>query len=69
MDPHSGAPLHAELASVSVLCTSCMYADAWATALMVLGEARGVQLAKAKGLSAIFVVRNGDELREVTVGL
>ena len=69
MDPHTGAPLSSVLASVSVLCTSCMYADAWATALMVLGVQRGAQLARAQGLSAIFVIRDGDVLREVTVGL
>ena len=38
MDPHSGAPLLSTLTSVSVICTSCMYADAWATALLVLGD-------------------------------
>jgi thiamine biosynthesis lipoprotein len=69
MDPHTGAPLSSVLASVSVLCTSCMYADAWATALMVLGVQRGAQLARAQGLSAIFVIRDGDVLHEVTVGL
>ena len=69
MDPHSGAPLLSTLTSVSVICTSCMYADAWATALLVLGVERGSQLAKAQGLSAIFVLREGDELREITVGL
>ena len=69
MDPHSGVPLVSTLTSVSVICTSCMYADAWATALLVLGVERGSQLAKAQGLSAIFVLREGDELREITVGL
>ena len=46
-----------------------MYADAWATALMVLGLERGTRLAKSHGLSVIFVARKGDELHEVTVGL
>ena len=69
MDPKTGAPLASDLASVSVLCTSCMYADAWATALLVQGLERGRLMAKAQGLSAIFVVRDGAELREVTVGL
>lgn len=68
MDPHSGAPLLSTLTSVSVLCTSCMYADAWATALLVLGVERGTELAKAHGLSVIFVLREGDALREITVG-
>lgn len=69
MDPCIGLPSISELTSVSVLCTSCMYADAWATALMVLGLERGTRLAKAHGLSVIFVARKGDELHEVTVGL
>lgn len=68
MDPYLGAPLASDLASVSVLCATCMYADAWATALMVLGVERGTQVAIARGLSVIFVVREGDELREVMVG-
>ena len=69
INPRSGEPWLSALTSVSVLCTSCMYADAWATALLVLGVERGSQLAKAQDLSAIFVLREGDELREITVGL
>ena len=68
MDPHSGAPLLSPLTSVSVICTSCMYADAWATALLVLGVEAGSRVAREQGLSAIFVVREGDVLREVLVG-
>lgn len=68
MDPHSGAPLLSPLTSVSVLCTSCMYADAWATALLVLGVERGTELAKVHGLSVIFVLREGEALREIMVG-
>ncbi len=69
MDPSTSAPLQSNLASVSVLCASCMHADAWATALMVLGPERGRALAEREGLAAIFVLREGDELREVMVGL
>lgn len=69
IDPLAAAPLQNNLASVSVLCTSCMYADAWATALMVLGLERGRLLAEREGLGVIFVLREGDVLREVTVGL
>lgn len=68
MDPHSGAPLLSPLTSVSVICTSCMHADAWATALLVLGVEAGSRVARQQGLSAIFVVREGDALREVLVG-
>lgn len=69
LDPHSGAPLHNGIASVTVLTGSCLYADAWATALMVLGVERGVRLAREQGLSAVFLIRDGENISEVTVGL
>lgn len=69
LDPRSGAPLHNGIASVTVLTGSCLYADAWATALMVLGVERGARLAQEQGLGAVFLVRDGEQIREVTVGL
>ncbi|MNC39151.1 Thiamine biosynthesis lipoprotein ApbE precursor [compost metagenome] len=69
LDPHSGAPLHNGIASVTVLTGSCLYADAWATALMVLGVERGARLAQEQGLGAVFLVREGEHIREVTVGI
>jgi thiamine biosynthesis lipoprotein len=59
MNPKTGAPLENNLASVSVLAETCMEADAWATALMVLGEESGRQAAKRAGIDAIFVQRDG----------
>ena len=38
MHPATGAPLCNPLAAVTVVASNCMLADAWATALMVLGE-------------------------------
>lgn len=69
LDPHSGAPLHNGIASVTVLAGSCLYADAWATALMVLGVERGARLAREQGLGAVFLLREGERIREFTVGL
>ena len=46
-----------------------MYADAWATALMVVGVESGRRVARQQGLQAIFLQREGAALREVTVGL
>jgi thiamine biosynthesis lipoprotein len=69
LDPRSGAPLHNGIASVTVLAGSCLYADAWATALMVLGVERGARLAREQGLGAVFLVREGEHIREVTVGI
>jgi thiamine biosynthesis lipoprotein len=36
-----------------------MEADAWATALVVLGPERGYSLAQARGLAALFVTASG----------
>jgi thiamine biosynthesis lipoprotein len=64
MDPRSGGPIRNRLASVTVLAADCARADAWATALMVLGETDGPALARSRGLEAIFLVREGREGRE-----
>lgn len=68
MDPRGGAPLRSPLASVSVVAPRCMDADAYATALMVLGEQGGAALARRLGLDAFFVVREGDTLRATGTG-
>jgi FAD:protein FMN transferase len=60
IDPSTGAPIRHGLASVSVVATDCGYADAMATALMVLGPERGYTLAEAQRLAACFIVRGAD---------
>ncbi len=57
IDPATGAPVAHKLASVSVVTPDCARADAWATALFVLGPERGYALATARGLAAHFIVR------------
>ena len=47
IDPATGRPVRHALASVSVVAPTCGAADAWATALMVLGPERGLALAQA----------------------
>jgi thiamine biosynthesis lipoprotein len=61
MNPELGGPLIAPPGSVTVLAPTCMDADAWATALMVLGRATGVPLAQARGLEGLFLDRDGPE--------
>ncbi|MBV7407484.1 FAD:protein FMN transferase [Maritimibacter sp. DP1N21-5] len=69
MDPRRGAPLIASPASVTVVARSCAEADAWATALMVLGPEEGATLAKRGGLDALFLLRDADgNARGVGVG-
>jgi len=57
IDPRVGRPVAHDLASVSVVHPSCMTADAWATALEVLGPAEGPALAERLELAALFLVR------------
>jgi thiamine biosynthesis lipoprotein len=58
MDPSRGAPLAASPASVTVVARTCAEADAWATALMVLGAEAGGALAERIGLDALFLLRD-----------
>lgn len=58
MDPRRGMPLTQPPASVTVIARDCMSADAWATAMMVLGEEQGLLLAEKLGLSALFLQHN-----------
>lgn len=60
IDPRTGRPIDHGLASVSVLHSSCAHADAWATALNVLGPEAGPTLAEAQGLAALFVIHQDD---------
>ena len=60
IDPRTAEPVHHALASVSVVADDCMHADAWSTALFVLGPERGLMAATRHGLAAYFVVRQED---------
>lgn len=55
IDPATGYPVSHALASVSVIHDSCAMADAYATALMVLGPDQGYDLALKRNLAALFV--------------
>jgi thiamine biosynthesis lipoprotein len=69
IDPKRGAPLLQPPASVTVIAPSCAVADAWATALMVLGPAEGSALARKIGLEALFLLRDErDTVRARGVG-
>ncbi|PJN96252.1 thiamine biosynthesis protein ApbE [Amaricoccus sp. HAR-UPW-R2A-40] len=68
MDPARGGPLAAPPASVTVVAATCVVADAWATALMVRGSLEGAELARRQNVDALFIDREGDQLRETLVG-
>ncbi len=55
LDPRTGRPVRHGLLSVSVVAESAAWADALATALLVLGPERGFALAERQGLAVLFV--------------
>lgn len=63
LDPRSGQPITHRLASVSVFHPANAWADAWATALTVLGEEAGMVLAEAQGLAVLMSVREREGWR------
>ncbi|MFK7818815.1 MAG: FAD:protein FMN transferase [Planctomycetaceae bacterium] len=68
IDPRTGRPIEHGLASVSVLSEACMQADAWATAISVMGPKAGRKAASDFGLATRLVVRNPRGLAASTVG-
>ncbi len=60
LDPRSGVPIAHRTASASVIADTCATADAWATALVVLGPVEGLQRAEHHGLAALVLVRNDE---------
>ena len=68
MDPRTVAPLRVAVASVTVVAPTCTDADAYATALMVLGAEAGRDHAIRRGLDALFVTRERNGLRRVGTG-
>jgi FAD:protein FMN transferase len=62
IDPRTGRPIVARGASVSVVHGSAATADAWATALTVLGPQEGFEVALREGVAAVFVYPDGGEL-------
>ncbi|MDZ7781764.1 MAG: FAD:protein FMN transferase [Halioglobus sp.] len=58
IDPRTGWPVSHDLVSVTVLHDSAMRADAWATALLVLGFDAGMAVARDRGLAVYFMLRD-----------
>lgn len=58
INPTTGMPIRHKLASISVLHKSTMMADAYATALMVLGDKNGKIFADMNGIKVHMIIRN-----------
>ncbi len=65
IDPRTGAPTTHMTAGVTVLGESAAAADAWATALLVLGSRDGLELADRENIAALFLDRSDDGIEPV----
>ena len=66
IDPRIGRQVQKDVLSVSVISNSCMEADGWATALMVLGYDKGRELALQKtGLQVCWILSESDGMRKI----
>lgn len=64
IDPTTGRPITHRTTSVTVLADNAMMADAWATAMLALGQEKGLELAETNKLAVFFISRdvtNGEE--------
>jgi thiamine biosynthesis lipoprotein len=61
IDPATGRPVRHGLLSATVVAGDCMTADALATALMVMGTEKAIQLQQKQGNFEIFLIYNDGE--------
>ncbi|RKY96744.1 MAG: FAD:protein FMN transferase, partial [Ignavibacteriae bacterium] len=66
IDPRTGMPITHKLASVTVIHTSCALADAYATAINVMGPAAGYDFALEENLIIYMIVREETGFTEKT---
>ncbi len=62
IDPNTGYPVTHNLTSVSVIHPQNMYADAYATALTVMGAEAALSFAKTHQLAVFLISQDGSEL-------
>jgi FAD:protein FMN transferase len=65
IDPRTGSPVTHDVGSVTVLCATAAEADAWATALNVLGPGLGESVASRAGVDYLMIVRAQDSFRHI----
>ena len=65
IDPRTGAPVTHDLAAVTIIHPVNAFADAMATALLVLGPQAGPSLAEDLGIAAYFLVRRETGIEEI----
>ncbi|MGH1486692.1 MAG: FAD:protein FMN transferase, partial [Cellvibrionaceae bacterium] len=61
IDPSTGKPVRHNIASVTVIAETAAAADAYATALNVLGKKNALAFAEQQNLAAYFILYNNDD--------
>ena len=62
LDPQTGWPAQSDLVSATFVMDSSMTADALATACIVIGSDKSLELATSQGLDAVFIKKDGTML-------
>jgi thiamine biosynthesis lipoprotein len=63
VDPRTGHTMEHDVAAVVVISSNAMDADAWDTALNVLGSKTGYELAVRRDMAVMFILHEGTGLR------
>ena len=63
IDPRTSKPIQHNLTSVTVIDKNAARADAWATALLVLGPNEALKIANQHGLAIYMITREGNEFK------
>ncbi len=58
IDPTTGRPVDHTTASATVLAENAMLADAWSTAMLILGREQGMAIADQQDIAVQFVERD-----------
>lgn len=66
IDPRTGYPVQHNLLSATVVAENCMRADALATACMVLGPKRAMELIERAGAAAYLIVGTTEGMEVIT---
>jgi thiamine biosynthesis lipoprotein len=64
LDARTGWPISHDLVSVTVVYSDPLWADAWSTALLCLGQQDGITMANKESVAALFIQQQGDKLVE-----
>lgn len=65
INPLKGAPVETDIVGTTVISESCMTADAWATACMVMGVQKALDMARSEGIGLMIIREESEESLEV----